>query len=140
MQDKTPIKVDRKILASGKKNIPRYYIYQYLSIFFLPETSVFYLKYICILDYFILWIYKLLLKTEDLFRYSYRECRHELFDKMVKPILLFGSEIWGFSKTIDCLEKIQLRFCKLLLKLMAFSACFVIALLKFPVLFISIPR
>ncbi len=24
---------------------------------------------------------------------------------------------WGFSKSIDCLEKIQLRFCKLLLKL-----------------------
>ena len=32
----------------------------------------------------------------------------ELFDKMVKPILLYGSEIWGFSKNIDCLEKIQL--------------------------------
>ena len=37
---------------------------------------------------------------------------------MVKPILLYGSEIWGFSKNIDCLKKIQLiRFCKLLLKL-----------------------
>jgi hypothetical protein len=40
------------------------------------------------------------------------ECQLELFDKMVKPILPYGSEIWGFSKTIDCLEKIQLRFCK----------------------------
>jgi hypothetical protein len=45
------------------------------------------------------------------------ECQLELFDKMVKPILLYGSEIWGFSKNIDYLEKIQLRFCKLLLKL-----------------------
>ena len=46
------------------------------------------------------------------------ECQLELFDKMVKPILLYGSEIWGFSKNIDCLKKIQLiRFCKLLLKL-----------------------
>lgn len=36
---------------------------------------------------------------------------------MVKPIFLYGSEIWGFSKNIDCLKKIQLRFCKLLLKL-----------------------
>jgi hypothetical protein len=36
---------------------------------------------------------------------------------MVKPILLYGSEIWGFSKNIQCLEKVQLRFCKLLLKL-----------------------
>ena len=45
------------------------------------------------------------------------ECQHELFEKMVKPILLYGSEIWGYSKNIDCLEKLQLRFCKLLLKL-----------------------
>ena len=45
------------------------------------------------------------------------ECQLELFDKMVKPILLYGSKIWGYSKNIDCLEKIQLRFCKLLLKL-----------------------
>jgi len=36
---------------------------------------------------------------------------------MIKPILLYGSDIWGFSKNIDILEKIQLRFCKLLLKL-----------------------
>ena len=45
------------------------------------------------------------------------ECQVELFNKMVKPILLYGSEIWGFSKNIQCLEKVQLRFCKLLLKL-----------------------
>ena len=44
-------------------------------------------------------------------------CQLELFDKIVKPILLYGSEIWGFSKNIDCLEKVHLRFCKLLLKL-----------------------
>jgi ribosomal protein S5 len=41
------------------------------------------------------------------------ECQLELSDKMVKPILLYGSEIWGYSKNIDCLEKIQLRFCAL---------------------------
>jgi hypothetical protein len=45
------------------------------------------------------------------------ECHLELFNKMVKSILLYGSEIWGFSKNIQCLEKVQLRFCKLLLKL-----------------------
>ena len=45
------------------------------------------------------------------------ECQLEVFDKMIKPILLYGSDIWGFSKNIDSLEKIQLRFCKLLLKL-----------------------
>jgi hypothetical protein len=26
------------------------------------------------------------------------ECQLELFNKMVKPILLYGSEIWGFNK------------------------------------------
>ena len=45
------------------------------------------------------------------------ECQLELFNKMVKPILLYGSEIWGFSKNIQCLENVQFRFCKLLLKL-----------------------
>ena len=45
------------------------------------------------------------------------ECQLEVFDKMIKPILLYGSEIWGFSKNIDSLEKNQLPFCKLLLKL-----------------------
>jgi hypothetical protein len=45
------------------------------------------------------------------------ECPLQLIDKMVKPMLLYKSEMWGFSKTIDCLEKIQLRFCKLPLNL-----------------------
>jgi hypothetical protein len=30
---------------------------------------------------------------------------------------IFFNEIWGYCKNIDCLEKIQLQFCKLLLKL-----------------------
>jgi hypothetical protein len=39
-----------------------------------------------------------------------------LFDKMVKPILLYGCEIWGFSNN-DIIEKVHLIFCKLLLHL-----------------------
>jgi hypothetical protein len=42
---------------------------------------------------------------------------------MIKPILLYGSDIWGFSQNIDSLEKIQLRFCKLLLKL---KSCYIV--------------
>ena len=45
------------------------------------------------------------------------ECQLDLFDKMVKPILLYGCEIWGFSKITGSLESVHLRFCKLLLKL-----------------------
>jgi hypothetical protein len=32
------------------------------------------------------------------------ECQLEVFDKMIKPILLYGSDIWGFSKNIDSLQ------------------------------------
>jgi hypothetical protein len=38
------------------------------------------------------------------------ESQLELFNKMVKPILLYGSEIWGFSKHIQRLEKVELDF------------------------------
>ena len=40
----------------------------------------------------------------------------DLFDKMVKPILLYGSEVWGFSNN-DIIERVHLKFCKLLLNL-----------------------
>ena len=39
-----------------------------------------------------------------------------LFDKLVKPILLYGSEIWG-SGNIDILERIQLKFYKFVFNL-----------------------
>ena len=45
-------------------------------------------------------------------------CQLDLFDKLVKPILLYGSEIWGTYKTaITEIEKVHLKFCKLILKL-----------------------
>ena len=44
------------------------------------------------------------------------KCLHDLFDKMIKPILLYGREVWGFSNN-DILEKIHLKFCKILLNL-----------------------
>ena len=40
----------------------------------------------------------------------------DLFDKIVLPILLYGCEIWGYGNNQD-LEKIHLRFCKVLLNL-----------------------
>ena len=40
----------------------------------------------------------------------------ELFDSMVAPVLLYGCEIWGHEK-IDCMERLQLKFYKFLLKL-----------------------
>jgi hypothetical protein len=38
----------------------------------------------------------------------------ELFDKMIVPILCYGSEVWGYKK-YDVIEKVQLKFCKFLL-------------------------
>ena len=39
------------------------------------------------------------------------KCLLDLIDKMIKPILLYGCEVWGFSNN-DILEKIHLKFCK----------------------------
>ena len=44
------------------------------------------------------------------------KCQYDLFDKIVKPILLYGCEIWGFSN-LDTIERVHLKFCKLLLHL-----------------------
>ena len=44
------------------------------------------------------------------------KCLLSLFDKMVKPILLYGCEIWGFRNN-DVLEKVQLKFCRMILNL-----------------------
>jgi hypothetical protein len=44
------------------------------------------------------------------------KCQYDLFDKKVKPILLYGCEIWGFVNN-DIIERIHLKFCKHLLNL-----------------------
>ena len=41
-------------------------------------------------------------------------CQLDLFDKMVKPVLLYGYEIWGYGNN-QIIERVQLKFCKLLL-------------------------
>ena len=38
----------------------------------------------------------------------------DLFDKSVTPILLYGCEVWGYEN-VDMIERIHLRFCKILL-------------------------
>jgi hypothetical protein len=44
------------------------------------------------------------------------KCQLDLFDKIVKPISLYGCEIWRFGKN-DIIERVHLTFCKLLLRL-----------------------
>lgn len=42
------------------------------------------------------------------------ECQLDLFDKIVKPILLYGSEVWGVGNN-SVIERVHLKFCKILL-------------------------
>jgi hypothetical protein len=38
-----------------------------------------------------------------------------MFDSMIEPILLYGSELWGYEN-LKVIEQIQLKFCKRILK------------------------
>ena len=38
----------------------------------------------------------------------------DLFDKIVKPILLYGCEVWGVGNN-DIVERVHLKFCKIIL-------------------------
>ena len=42
--------------------------------------------------------------------------QYDHFDKIMKRILLYGCEIWGFGN-IEIIEKVHLKFCKLILNL-----------------------
>ena len=39
----------------------------------------------------------------------------ELFDRLIAPILMYGSEVWGFHSA-DAVERVHLNFCKKVLK------------------------
>ena len=41
-------------------------------------------------------------------------CQLDLFDKVVKPILFYGCELWELSNC-DIIERVHLKYCKLLL-------------------------
>ena len=40
----------------------------------------------------------------------------ELFNKLVKPILLYGCEVWGFGN-LEIIKRVQLKFLKYILNL-----------------------
>lgn len=62
------------------------------------------------------------------------DCQLDLFDKMVMPILLYGCEIWGFSNC-DILERVHLKFCKLILNVKKSTPNFIVygELARYPI-------
>ena len=44
------------------------------------------------------------------------QCQLDLFDKITRPIILYGSDILGFSNN-ESIERVHLKFCKIILKL-----------------------
>ena len=54
--------------------------------------------------------------NKHLFNFTTLRISHvlELFDKLISPILNYGSEVWGFYKSKD-IETVHLHFCKKLL-------------------------
>ena len=53
------------------------------------------------------------------------DCMLDMFDKIVKPVLLYGCEIWGFNQS-PLLEKLHLKFCKHILHLKSSTPNFMI--------------
>ena len=86
--------------------------YKYLGILFRKNNSFFTTKK-HIAEQGTKAAYSLLAKARNL--HLPIDLQLELFEKLVKPILLYGCEIWGFGN-IDVLERVQLNFIKRVLK------------------------
>ena len=103
-----PLRFTEKWRFDGK-NVEIVSFYKYLGMFFTPK---------------LVWTKSLksqalqaLKASASIFKYQKNfgffnpEDAFKLFDSVVKPILCYGSEIWGY-KYYEKIEKIQSRFCK----------------------------
>ena len=52
-------------------------------------------------------------------------CQLDLFDKMVKPVLLYGCELWDYGNC-DIIERVDLKFCKMLLHMKSSTPSFMV--------------
>jgi hypothetical protein len=62
------------------------------------------------------------------------DCQLKLFDQVIQPVLLYGSEVWGFENTV-LLERVQLKFCKYILNVQQSTLDFMVCgeLGRFPI-------
>lgn len=86
--------------------------YKYLGIYFNKSGS-FYKSKIQIAEQANKALFALLRKIKTLALPF--DLQIELFEKTIKPILLYGSEIWGYGN-VNVLERIQLKFLKYIFK------------------------
>ena len=87
--------------------------YKYLGILF-SKSNAFYKTIKQLAEQGTRAMYSLLAKARNL-RLPI-DMQIDLFKKLVKPILLYGCEVWGFGN-VDVLERVQLKFIKQVLKL-----------------------
>ena len=52
-------------------------------------------------------------------------CQLDLFDKMVKPVLLYGCELCRYGN-VDIIERVHLKFCKMLLHMKSSTPSFMV--------------
>lgn len=82
--------------------------YKYLGVLFCSNNSFFSMKkYIA--EQGTRAVYSLLSKARNM--HLPIDLQIELFDKLVKPILLYGCEVWGFGN-VTVIERVQLKFLK----------------------------
>ena len=63
------------------------------------------------------------------------DCTLDMFDKIVKPVMLYGCEVWGYNQSI-LIEKLHLKFCKHILNVKPSTPNFMVygELGRFPIL------
>lgn len=111
------------IFSKGRQGAPNLYFknkpleivkeYKYLGMYFCRSCS-FYQTKKHIASQGTRALYSLLKKLKPLFLPI--DMQIDIFNKTVKPILLYGSETWGFGN-IEIIERVQLKFLKHILNL-----------------------
>ena len=111
--DDVPIIAQHTIFTIGTHVLEQVDDYKYLGLLF-SKTGTFYKTKSQIAEQGNKTMFALLRKIKHLSLPL--DLQVDLFEKMIKPILLYGSEVWGFGN-FDTLERVQLKFYKYILNL-----------------------
>jgi hypothetical protein len=95
---------------------------KYLGIMF-SRTGSFHKAKICLCEKATKSMYSVIKKTRQL--QLPLTLQLEMFDKLVSPVLLYGSEVWGYEK-VDVIERVHLKFLKFILKVRSSTPTYMI--------------